>query len=124
MTQMTQLRHLSVEIRERDRPGSAMLAIGSRPRRMTIRCGRRPLPSRPRSAGIRIGSASVGKAIKLDKMTERDYLAEVTSRQRFCHGVVARPRPKAAVTAHCQMDSKRAQHGDEMTFAMLLSYAW
>jgi hypothetical protein len=41
----------------------------------------------------------VGKAINLNKMTECDYLCEV--RQRFCHGVVARPnsnRPSRPLT--------------------------
>ena len=40
--------------------------------------------------GISPRPRSAGKS--LDELTERDCLADV--RQRFCHGVVARPNPK------------------------------
>jgi hypothetical protein len=50
----------------------------------------------------------VGKATNLNKMTERGYLGEV--RQRFCHGVVARPNPKRPSRALTNGFQKSAAH--------------
>jgi hypothetical protein len=60
---------------------------------MTVRWGGLLLLNSPNIGwGIRIPRQQVGKAINLNRMTERNYLCEV--RQRLCHGVVARPNPK------------------------------
>src|ERR1700733_8594342 len=68
------------------------LGISSRLQQLRVQLASRQKSSHGRCGKSASAAPAVGKAINLDELIEREYPADV--RQRFRHGVVARPNPK------------------------------